>query len=108
MDPVLRIPQVYGRGDPGQTTRQHSLALEGTDRGKEKEWDAVITGQRPDELIAWESTEGASNAGIVTFHRLSDQGSKIRLEMDMNRKGSSKTSESDRSRIAVEGDLERF
>ena len=55
--------------------------------GKEKEWDAVITGQRPDELIAWKSTEGASNAGVVTFHRLSDQKSKVRLEMDYEPEG---------------------
>ena len=40
--------------------------------GKEKQWDAVITEQHPDERIAWKSTQGAKNAGVVTFHRLSD------------------------------------
>src|SRR2546421_8483349 len=35
--------------------------------GKEKEWDAEIFKQRPDELIAWRSTSGASNGGEVRF-----------------------------------------
>src|SRR5205814_8534535 len=36
--------------------------------GKEKEWYARITEQIPDERIAWTSTTGAHNAGVVTFH----------------------------------------
>src|SRR3954465_14623138 len=38
--------------------------------GREKTWEARITEQRPDERIAWTATEGAHNAGVVTFHRL--------------------------------------
>ena len=55
--------------------------------GKEKEWNAVITEQHPDERIAWKSTDGAKNAGVVTFHRLSDQKSKIMLQMDYEPEG---------------------
>ena len=40
--------------------------------GKEKEWDAKITEQIPDERIAWTNTTGARNAGVVTFHRLAE------------------------------------
>ena len=78
--------------------------------GKEKEWDAVITGQRPDELIAWKSTEGASNAGVVTFHRLSDQKSKVRLEMDYEPEGvvESLGEAIGAVSLRIEGDLERF
>jgi uncharacterized membrane protein len=78
--------------------------------GKEKEWDAVITGQRPDELIAWKSTEGASNAGVVTFHRLSDQKSKVRLEMDYEPEGVIENLGEAIGAVSlrIEGDLERF
>ena len=33
--------------------------------GKDKHWNAVITEQLPDERIAWKSTDGAKNAGVV-------------------------------------------
>lgn len=50
--------------------------------GKTKEWDAEITEQIPDERIAWRSTGGANNAGVVTFHKLGDNRSKVMLQMD--------------------------
>src|SRR5579871_543472 len=40
--------------------------------GKEEEWDSEITEQIPDTRIAWHSTSGAKNAGVVTFHKISD------------------------------------
>lgn len=40
------------------------------------------TEQHPDKRIAWKSTDSARNAGVVTFHRLSDETSKIMLQMD--------------------------
>lgn len=50
--------------------------------GKPKEWDAEITEQVPDERIAWRSTGGVRNAGVVTFHRLGDNRTKVVLQMD--------------------------
>jgi uncharacterized membrane protein len=55
--------------------------------GKEKEWDAEITEQIPDERIAWKSRQGANNAGVVTFHRLSDSKSKVMLQMEYDPEG---------------------
>ncbi len=78
--------------------------------GKEKEWDAVITEQRPDERIAWKSTSGAKHAGVVTFHRLSDQASKIMLQMDYEPEGIVENIGEVLGAVSlrVEGDLERF
>ncbi|WP_235964717.1 SRPBCC family protein [Caenimonas soli] len=50
--------------------------------GKPKEWDAEITEQVPDERIAWRSTSGVKNSGVVTFHKLSDSRTKLMLHMD--------------------------
>ena len=50
--------------------------------GKTKEWDAEITEQIPDQRIAWRSTSGPRNSGVVTFHRVGDGRSKIMLQMD--------------------------
>lgn len=78
--------------------------------GKEKEWDAVITEQHPDERIAWKSTNGAKNAGVVTFHRLSDQKSKIMLQMDYEPEGMVENIGEALGAVShrVEGDLQRF
>ena len=50
--------------------------------GKEQEWDSEITEQIPDTRIAWHSTSGAKNAGVVTFHKISDSTTRIMLQMD--------------------------
>jgi len=78
--------------------------------GKEKAWNAVITEQRPDERIAWKSTDGARNAGVVTFHRLSDQKSKIMLQMDYEPEGIVENVGEAMGAVSlrVEGDLTRF
>jgi uncharacterized membrane protein len=78
--------------------------------GHTEEWDAEITEQKPDERIAWKATGGKQNAGVVTFHRLSDQTSKIMLQLDWESEGmvekiGAALGQDDRK---VEGDLERF
>jgi uncharacterized membrane protein len=55
--------------------------------GKEKEWTARITEQIPDKRIAWTSTTGALNAGVVTFHRISDDECRVALQMDYEPEG---------------------
>src|SRR5919112_5065753 len=45
-------------------TRLHWRA---TIAGKTEEWDAVITEQVPDQVIAWTSTSGAENSGAIRF-----------------------------------------
>jgi uncharacterized membrane protein len=52
--------------------------------GKTKEWDAEITEQVPDERIAWRSIGGVQNAGVVTFHKLGENRTKVMLQMDYN------------------------
>jgi uncharacterized membrane protein len=55
--------------------------------GEEKEWDAEITEQIPDQRIAWRSTTGVPNAGVVTFHKISEDVTRIALQMDYQPEG---------------------
>lgn len=50
--------------------------------GKEKEWDAEITEQIPEERIAWRSVGGVRNAGVATFHKISDNKTRVMLQLD--------------------------
>jgi uncharacterized membrane protein len=78
--------------------------------GKEKEWNAEITEQIPDERIAWRSREGAKNGGVVTFHRLSDSKSKVMLQMEYDPDGVVEKVGDAAGVVSqrVLGDLERF
>jgi uncharacterized membrane protein len=78
--------------------------------GKIKEWDAEITEQRPDERIAWTSRSGARNAGVVTFHRLDDNRSKIMLQVDYDPEGVVESVGDSVGVVSarIKGDLERF
>ena len=49
--------------------------------GKDKEWDAEITEQVPDERISWKSTSGASTSGTVRFESLGPDVTRVRLAL---------------------------
>jgi len=55
--------------------------------GQKRTWKARITEQTPDQRIAWTSTEGAKNAGVVTFHRLDDNTTRVTLQLDVDPEG---------------------
>jgi uncharacterized membrane protein len=78
--------------------------------GVHREWDAEITEQHPDERVAWRAREGADNAGVVTFHKLSDTKTKVMLQLEFDPEGFTEVA-GDKlgfvKRRAV-GDLERF
>ena len=78
--------------------------------GKVEEWDAVITEQHPDERIAWKNTTGASNAGVVTFHRLSDATTRVMLQLEYDPQGVVENVGDMLGVVSrrIAGDLERF
>lgn len=49
--------------------------------GKPIEWDAEICEQIPDQKIAWRSTSGTPNDGVVTFQSLSGSRTRVTLQM---------------------------
>ncbi len=78
--------------------------------GKEKRWDAEITEQHPDERVAWNATDGAENAGVVTFHRIEDETTRVTLQMDVDPDGLVENVGTALGFLErrVKGDLERF
>ena len=78
--------------------------------GKEKTWDAVITEQVPDQRIAWKNTTGSQNAGVVTFHRLSDDTTRVMLQLDYDPEGIIENVGDVLGVVSnrVQGDLQRF
>jgi uncharacterized membrane protein len=78
--------------------------------GKEQEWDAEISEQHADERIAWHATSGAKNAGVVTFHRIDDETTRVTLQLDAEPEGVVENVGTALGFLErrVKGDLERF
>lgn len=78
--------------------------------GMEKEWDAEITEQIPDERIAWRSTAGPRNDGVVTFHQLDNNITRIVVKIDYEPKGAAEKAGAAAGALSrrIEGDLQRF
>jgi uncharacterized membrane protein len=78
--------------------------------GQKHEWKAEITEQIPDERVAWKAVDGKTNAGVVTFHRIGDNTSKVMVQMDWQPEGAVEKAGAaigaDDAR--VKGDLKRF
>ena len=70
----------------GQTddTHLHWIAEIG---GKRREWDAEITEQRPDQVIAWRALDGHYNSGRVGFERVDESSTKVTVEMEHETEG---------------------
>ena len=78
--------------------------------GVEREFDTEITEQHADERVAWKSVDGKSHAGVVTFHRLGDNQTKVTVQMDWETEGlvekvGAAVGADDRQ---IKGDLKKF
>ncbi|WP_062997892.1 SRPBCC family protein [Nocardia mikamii] len=78
--------------------------------GATREFDAKITEQHPDERVSWTSEDGPRHAGVITFHRLDEDTTRVTAQMDIDPDGfvenvADKLGILDRR---VKGDLERF
>lgn len=78
--------------------------------GVDREFDAEITEQTPDQRIAWRSTSGVDQAGVVTFHALDDEHTRVTLQMEMRPEGVAEQVADKLGAISrrTKGDLERF
>ena len=100
MEGIERVQQI-------DDTHLHWVAEIG---GKREEWEAEITEQHPDHRVAWTATGGKGNAGVVTFHRIDDEKTRIVVQLDWEPEGVTEKigaalGMDDRR---VQGDLKRF
>ncbi len=99
MDGVKEVRQL-------DDTRLHWVAEVG---GRRREWDARITEQVPDHVIAWRSEAGEENAGMVQFEPVNGH-TRVILRMEYEPSGMMETVGDKAGFVSrqVEGDLKRF
>ena len=100
MDGVERVRQL------GPTMTHWEINIGGVRR----EFDAQITEQHPDERVAWKSVEGPEHGGVVTFHRLDDETTRVSLQMEYHPDTLTEKAATVVGAVGhrVKGDLERF
>ena len=100
MEGVERVQQIDDK-------RLHWVADIG---GKRKEWDAEIYEQVPDNRVAWRSTSGAPNAGVVVFQPVGTNRTRVslRLAYEPETFGEKVGDSLGFVTRRIEGDLERF
>ncbi|MGW7435210.1 SRPBCC family protein [Streptomyces sp. NPDC054849] len=79
--------------------------------GVYREFDAQITEQIPDERVAWTTVGGeVEQAGVVTFHHLADNKSKVMLQLDYDPDGFAENVGDKLGFVKrqITGDLKRF
>ncbi|HZO85781.1 MAG TPA: SRPBCC family protein [Verrucomicrobiae bacterium] len=78
--------------------------------GKKKEWDAEIFEQVPDQKIAWRSTSGAPNAGIVSFRPIAANRTHVTVRMEYDPEGAIENIGAALGAVGtrIDGDLKRF
>ncbi len=78
--------------------------------GQDKHWTAEIVEQTPDQRVAWRSTSGAPNAGVVSFQSNGTNATKVTLQLEAEPEGPIESAGDALGFLdrRVKGDLERF
>ncbi len=78
--------------------------------GSDVEWQAEIREQVPNDKIVWHATEGANNAGLVSFRAIGADQTEVHLEMSYEPDGVVQSVGDALGLVSsqVKGDLEHF
>jgi uncharacterized membrane protein len=78
--------------------------------GVHREFDAQITEQHPDERVAWRTVDGPEHGGVVTFHRIDDDTTRVSLQMEYEPETLTEKAGTALGLVGnrVHGDLQRF
>jgi len=75
-----------------------------------RRWEGEITERKRNKRVAWKTTSGMAHAGVVTFHRLDDELTRVMVDMDFVPQGMVEKMASGLRFVkrAVQADLARF
>ena len=75
-----------------------------------RQWEAEITDQRKNDRVAWKTTTGTAHAGVVSFHKLDTNLTRVLVTMDFRPSGILEKMASGMRFVkrAVQADLARF
>jgi uncharacterized membrane protein len=75
-----------------------------------RQWEGEVTDRRKNRRIAWKTSSGMSHAGVVTFHKLDDDLTRVMVTMDFVPQGMIEKMASGLRFVkrAVQADLARF
>jgi hypothetical protein len=75
-----------------------------------REWDGEITERRKNDRIAWKSTKGTQHSGVISFHKLDTNLTRVLVTLDFVPSGMLEKMASGMRFVkrAVEADLARF
>jgi Polyketide cyclase / dehydrase and lipid transport len=75
-----------------------------------RRWEGEITERKRNKRIAWKTTSGMAHAGVVTFHKLDDELTRVMVDMDFVPQGMIEKMASGLRFVkrAVQADLARF
>jgi uncharacterized membrane protein len=75
-----------------------------------RQWEGEITDRRKNDRIAWKTTSGMSHHGVVSFHKLGDNLTRVMIDMEFEPNGMIEKMASGLRFVkrAVQSDLARF
>jgi uncharacterized membrane protein len=103
-------PEFMHRIETAEQVDDTTVSFQAKIWGISKKFEAEIVEQHPDERIEWNVTQGYGHTGVVTFHQLSKNLTRIDVSLDIQPSNLiDKASRGMRfAKRAVRGDLHRF
>jgi uncharacterized membrane protein len=103
-------PEFMHRIETAEQVDDTTVSVQAKIWGISKKFEAEIVEQHPDERIEWNVTQGYGHTGVVTFHQLSKNLTRLDVSLDIQPSNLiDKASRGMRfAKRAVRGDLHRF
>ena len=104
------FPQFMHRVQKAQPKGRDKVSFDEKIWFSKRQWEAEVTERRKNDRIVWKTKSGMSHRGIVSFHRLDDNLTRVMVEMEFEPNGMIEKMASGLRFVkrAVQTDLARF